>query len=422
MITVAVDCMGGDHGPHVTVPAALEFLARTGDVDVVLVGRREAIDAELATRGKAATKRLRVHHAAELVAMDEPPAQALRYKKDSSMRVAVNLVKSGEAHACVSAGNTGALMAISRFVLKTLDGIDRPAIATVLPNMKRTNTYVLDLGANVDCTAEHLLQFGIMGAMLVAAVEHKERPTVGLLNIGTEDIKGNEAVKQAAGLLRGSGLNFIGNVEGNDIYKGTVDVVVCDGFVGNVALKASEGVAAMLTTTMREEFSRSPLTKMAALIAMPVLRAFRDRLDHRRYNGASLLGLRGIVIKSHGSADAFAFSQALARAVDEVRNSVPQRIAERMGQLQPQMRTTAAVPGPMIYSRIAGTGSYLPERVVTNAEFAARLDTNDAWIRERTGIERRHIAEKSQALERPRAAGEQAALCRQPTSPRISWT
>ncbi|MCD6041954.1 MAG: phosphate acyltransferase PlsX, partial [Burkholderiales bacterium] len=190
--------------------------------------------------------------------------------------------------------------------------------------------------ANVDCTAEHLLQFGIMGAMLVAAVEHKERPTVGLLNIGTEDIKGNEAVKQAAGLLRGSGLNFIGNVEGNDIYKGTVDVVVCDGFVGNVALKASEGVAAMLTTTMREEFSRSPLTRMAALVAMPVLRAFRDRLDHRRYNGASLLGLRGIVIKSHGSADAFAFSQALARAVDEVRNSVPQRIAERMGQLQPQ--------------------------------------------------------------------------------------
>jgi glycerol-3-phosphate acyltransferase PlsX len=188
----------------------------------------------------------------------------------------------------------------------------------------------------VDCTAEHLLQFGIMGAMLVAAVEHKERPTVGLLNIGTEDIKGNEAVKQAAGLLRGSGLNFIGNVEGNDIYKGTVDVVVCDGFVGNVALKASEGVAAMLTTTMREEFSRSPLTRMAALVAMPVLRAFRDRLDHRRYNGASLLGLRGIVIKSHGSADAFAFSQALARAVDEVRNSVPQRIAERMGQLQPQ--------------------------------------------------------------------------------------
>ena len=327
--------MGGDHGPHVTVPAALEFQARLSDVHLVLVGRREAIEAELAARHAKAGERLRVHHAAELVAMDEPPAQALRYKKNSSMRVTVNLVKSGEAHACVSAGNTGALMAISRFVLKTLDGIDRPAIATVLPNMKRTNTYVLDLGANVDCTADHLLQFGIMGAMLVAAVEHKERPTVGLLNIGHEDIKGNEAVKQAAGLLRASGLNFAGNVEGNDIYKGTVDVVVCDGFVGNVALKASEGVAAMLISTMREEFSRSPLTKLAALVAMPVLRAFRDRHDHRRYNGASLLGLRGIVIKSHGSADVFAFGQALERAVDEVRNSVPQRIAERMVQLQP---------------------------------------------------------------------------------------
>jgi glycerol-3-phosphate acyltransferase PlsX len=329
--------MGGDHGPHVTVPAALEFQARLPDVDVVLVGLRDAIEAELAARGSAYGPRLRVHPASEVVAMDEPPAQAMRYKKDSSMRVAINLVKSGEAHACVSAGNTGALMAISRFVLKTLPGIDRPAIATVLPNMRRTNTYVLDLGANVDCTAEHLLQFGIMGAMLAAAVEHKERPTVGLLNIGVEDIKGNEAVKQAAELLRESGLNFAGNVEGNDIYKGTVDVVVCDGFVGNVALKASEGVAQMMATTMREEFARNLLTRAAALIAMPVIRAFRDRLDHRRYNGASLLGLRGIVIKSHGSADVFAFGQALERAVDEVRNNVPQRIAARMSQLPLQL-------------------------------------------------------------------------------------
>jgi len=336
LITVAVDCMGGDHGPHVTVPAALEFQARLPDVDLVLVGLRDAIEAELAVRKATPGPRLRVHHAGEVVAMDEPPAQALRYKKDSSMRVAVNLVKSGEAHACVSAGNTGALMAISRFVLKTLPGIDRPAIATVLPNMRRTSTYVLDLGANVDCTAEHLLQFGIMGAMLVAAVEHKERPSVGLLNIGVEDIKGNEAVKQAAELLRESGLNFAGNVEGNDIYKGSIDVVVCDGFVGNVALKASEGVAQMMASAMREEFSRNLLTRLAALIALPVIRAFRDRLDHRRYNGASLLGLRGIVIKSHGSADVFAFGQALERAVDEVRNNVPQRIASRMSQLQVQ--------------------------------------------------------------------------------------
>jgi len=332
LITVAVDCMGGDHGAHVTVPAALEFQARTPDVEVVLVGQRDAIESHLS----GTNPRVRVHPASEVVAMDEPPAQALRYKKDSSMRVAVNLVKSGEAHACVSAGNTGALMAISRFVLKTLPAIDRPAIATVLPNQRRTNTYVLDLGANVDCGAEHLLQFAIMGAMLVAAVEHKERPSVGLLNIGAEDIKGNEAVKQAAVLLRGSGLNFVGNVEGDDIYKGTVDVVVCDGFVGNVALKASEGVAQMMTTTMREEFSRNPFTKLAALVAMPVIRAFRERLDPRRYNGASLLGLRGIVIKSHGSADVFAFGQALERAVEEVRNNVPQRIAERMSQLQPQ--------------------------------------------------------------------------------------
>ncbi len=324
--------MGGDHGPHGTVPAARDFQARLADVDLVLVGRREAIEAELGSRGAAAGDRLKVHHAAELVAMDEPPAQALRYKKQSSMRLAVDLVKEGQAHACVSAGNTGALMAISRFVLKTLDGIDRPAIATVLPNMKRTNTYVLDLGANVDCTAEHLLQFGIMGAMLVASVEHKERPTVGLLNIGTEDIKGNEAVKQAAGLLRSSGLNFVGNVEGTDIYNGTVDVVVCDGFVGNVALKSSEGVAQMMSATMREEFSRNPLTKLAALVAMPVLSAVRARLDHRRYNGASLLGLRGVVIKSHGSAGVAAFGRALERAVEQVRNDIIRRISQRMAR------------------------------------------------------------------------------------------
>jgi phosphate acyltransferase len=228
-------------------------------------------------------------------------------------------------------------MAISRFVLRTIPGIDRPAIATVLPNMRRGNTYVLDLGANVDCTAEHLLQFAIMGAMLVSAVEHKERPSVGLLNIGVEDIKGNETVKRAAELLRESGLNFSGNVEGDDIYKGTVDVVVCDGFVGNVALKASEGVAQMMATTLREEFSRNLLTRLLAVVALPVIRSFRNRMDHRRYNGASLLGLRGIVIKSHGSADRYAFGQALARAVEEVRNDVPERIAARIAPLVPAL-------------------------------------------------------------------------------------
>ncbi|HVC10669.1 MAG TPA: phosphate acyltransferase PlsX, partial [Burkholderiales bacterium] len=292
-LTVAVDCMGGDHGPHVTVPAVLEFRRRHPACDVVLVGLRDAIEAELAARGAAADARLRLHHASEVVSMDEPPAQALRYKKDSSMRVAANLVKSGEAHACVSAGNTGALLAISRFVLKTLPGIDRPALATVVPNMRGGYTYMLDFGANVDCSADHLLQFAIMGAMLVAAVEHKERPSVGLLNVGVEDIKGNDAVKQAAALLRGSGLNFYGNVEGDDIYKGTTDVVVCDGFVGNVALKASEGVARMMAAALREEFTRNPLRRLAALAALPVLRAVRRRMDPGRYNGASLLGLRG---------------------------------------------------------------------------------------------------------------------------------
>jgi glycerol-3-phosphate acyltransferase PlsX len=322
--------MGGDHGPHVTVPAALEFQARRPDVAVVLVGMPEAIEQELKARGAAPGQRLRVHPASQVVGMDEPPAQALRFKKDSSMRVAINLVKSGGADACVSAGNTGALMAISRFVLKTLPGIDRPAIATVLPNMKGGFTYVLDLGANVDCTPEQLMQFGVMGAMLVAAVEHKERPSVGLLNIGVEDIKGNETVKRAAELLRESGLNFHGNVEGDDIYKGTTDVVVCDGFVGNVLLKASEGVANMIVSFLRQGFTRNPWNMLAAMMARPVRKALRRRMDPGRYNGASLLGLKGIVIKSHGSADAYAFRQALGRAVEEVSNNVPQRIAAQI--------------------------------------------------------------------------------------------
>ena len=333
--------MGGDHGPRVTVAAALEFVARVQDVDIVLVGLREALEAELAAHGKSAGQRLRVHHAAELVAMDEAPAQALRYKKDSSMRVAVNLVKSGDAQACVSAGNTGALMAIARFVLKTLPGVDRPAIASVLPNMLGGYTYVLDLGANVDCTPEQLMQFGVMGAMLVAAVEHKEKPTVGLLNIGVEDIKGNETVKQAAELLRASGLDFRGNVEGDDIYKGTTDVVVCDGFVGNALLKASEGVAKMIVAFLRQEFTRNPWRMLVAWLASPVRNALRARMDPGRYNGASLVGLRGIVIKSHGSADVSAFGHALQNAVEEVRNNVPQRIAERMAGLSRPLQARA---------------------------------------------------------------------------------
>ncbi|GAO37240.1 phosphate acyltransferase [Sulfuricella sp. T08] len=331
-ITVAIDAMGGDHGPHVTVPAALAYLKRDAEVNIVLVGLAGVIETELQSLKASVSPRLRIHHASEVVTMDDPPALSLRNKKDSSMRVAINLVKTGEANACVSAGNTGALMAISRFVLKMLPGIERPAIAGMMPTLNG-HTHVLDLGANVDCTANHLLQFAVMGAMLVSAVEHKEAPTVGLLNIGEEDIKGNEVVKQTAELLRQSHLNFHGNVEGNDIYKGTTDVVVCDGFVGNVALKASEGLVQMLATFLRQEFKRNILTQLAGLIAYPVLSAFKKRLDHRRYNGASLLGLQGVVVKSHGSADSFAFQFAIERAVEEVRNGVLRRINEQMALL-----------------------------------------------------------------------------------------
>ena len=328
-ITVAIDVMGGDHGPHVTVPAALKALKQHSELNIVLVGLTEAIEAELAVCKARVGPRLRIHHAGEVVTMDESPQSALKNKKDSSMRVAINLVKSGEANACVSAGNTGALMATARFVLKTLPGIDRPAIAAVLPNPKGV-TYMLDLGANADCTAEHLLQFAIMGAMLVSCVEHKERPSVGLLNIGSEDIKGNEVVKQAGELLRASHLNFYGNVEGDDIYKGTTDLVVCDGFVGNVALKTSEGLAQMMTRSLMQEFKRSWLTKLMALVSMPVLRAFKRKLDPRRYNGASFLGLRGIVVKSHGGADSLAFEHAIDTAIEEARNGVLRRITEQL--------------------------------------------------------------------------------------------
>ncbi len=323
--------MGGDHGPQVTVPSALEFVRQHTDVRVILVGLADRLQPYL---GDLADPRVVVRHASEVVAMDESPANTLRSKKDSSMRVAIDLVRNGEADACVSAGNTGALMAISRFVLKMLPGIDRPAICSVLPTLKG-QTYVLDLGANVDCTPEHLLQFGLMGASLVSAVEHCERPSVGILNIGEEAIKGNDVVKRAAELLWGSGLNFVGNVEGDGIYKGAADVIVCDGFVGNVTLKASEGVAQLLATFLRQEFRRNLFTKLAALIALPVLKKFKRRVDHRQYNGASLLGLRGIVVKSHGSADALAFTRALQRAADEARNGVLARIGERFAQLNP---------------------------------------------------------------------------------------
>lgn len=321
--------MGGDHGADVTVPAALAALGRDPDLRLVLVGRRELLLRELARHRAHENPRLVLHHADEVVGMDEPPAQALRTKKDSSMRVAINLVKNGEAQAAVSAGNTGALMATARFVLKTLPGIDRPAIITTLPTL-RGHVHMLDLGANVDCTPEQLVQFAIMGSILVSAVEGKPHPRVALLNIGEEDIKGNETVKKAAERLRTSQVNYCGYVEGDEIYLGDMDVIVCDGFVGNVALKTSEGLAQMISQMVKEEFTRSLFRRLSGIVALPVIRAFRRRVDPRQYNGATLIGLTGTVIKSHGGADAFAFEHAIHEAAEEARRQVPQRIAREL--------------------------------------------------------------------------------------------
>ena len=334
-VTIALDAMGGDHGPAVTVPAALAALRSRPDLNLILVGQRAVLEKELARHASAESARLRIQEASQVVGMDEPPAQALRGKKDSSMRVAINLVKNGEAQAVVSAGNTGALMATARFVLKTLPGIDRPAIITAFPTV-HGHVHILDLGANVDSTPEQLLQFGIMGALLVGAVEHKERPLVALLNVGVEDIKGNEVVKKADELFRASALNYHGYVEGDEIFLGKVDVIVCDGFVGNVALKSSEGLARMISQFMKEEFTRSLFAKLAALVALPVLNALRRRLDPRQYNGASLVGLNGIVIKSHGGTDTIGFEYAIRVAAEEVQNQLPQLIGARLTTLQGQ--------------------------------------------------------------------------------------
>ncbi len=338
MITLAVDCMGGDHGPRVTLAACRHFLDQHQDAELLLVGLAESFKDFSHPRGKVVV-------VTEVVSMDDPLEVALRKKKDSSMRVAIQQVKDGAAQAAVSAGNTGALMAIARYLLKTLDGIDRPAIATQLPNAKGGSTTVLDLGANVDCTAEHLLQFAVMGSALVSALKDEKNPSVGLLNIGEEVIKGSEVIKQAGELLRSAAasgdLNFFGNVEGNDIFKGTVDIVVCDGFVGNVALKASEGLASMIGGFLRAEFSRNIFTKFAAICAQPVLTAFKNRVDHRRYNGAALLGLRGLVFKSHGSADEMAFEVALTRAYDAARNNLLDRVQTRIAHAAPLLAATA---------------------------------------------------------------------------------
>jgi glycerol-3-phosphate acyltransferase PlsX len=338
MIVLAVDCMGGDHGPTVTLPACRQFLDGHPDAQLLLVGRPDSL-------GSFVHERARVVPATEVVSMDDAVEVALRKKKDSSMRVAIQQVKDGAAQVAVSAGNTGALMAIARYLLKTLEGIERPAIATQMPNARGTATTVLDLGANVDCTAEHLLQFAVMGSALVSVLNSDKQPSVGLLNIGEEAIKGSDEIKRAGELLRAAAvsgdLNFIGNVEGNDIFKGTADIVVCDGFVGNVALKTSEGLAMMIVQFLREEFSRNLLTKLAGAIAYPVLSALKRRMDHRRYNGAALLGLRGLVFKSHGSADALAFEQAMCRAYDAASNQLLERVQDRIAHAAPLLAEPA---------------------------------------------------------------------------------
>jgi phosphate acyltransferase len=343
-VTIAVDAMGGDHGPRVTVAASLRFLEETADAAIILVGLEHDVRAALASTRSTAKDRITVRAASEVVEMYEPPADALRHKKDSSMRVAINLVKDGSAQACISAGNTGALMAISRFVLKTLPGIDRPAIASQLPT-RTGSTTALDLGANVNCSPEQLVQFAVMGSALVSAIDGVERPSVGLLNIGEEEIKGNDVVKQAGELLKTSGLNFYGNVEGDDLYKGTTHVVVCDGFVGNVALKTSEGLARMLADFLREEFTRNAFRKTLALFALPILNAFRRRVDPRRYNGATLIGLKGIVVKSHGGADALAFRYALKKAYAEAAQGVLERITRRLADMPVPLPAAGKVEG-----------------------------------------------------------------------------
>ncbi len=325
---IALDCMGGDYGVKVTVPTAIHFLKSHSDAHVILVGIADQIDKALKQTPHNAD-RVTVIHAEEVIGMNEGPAQALRTKKNSSMRLAINLIKDGRADACVSAGNTGALMAISRFVLKMLPGIERPAIASFLPTHSG-QVCMLDLGANVDCSAEHLFQFAVMGSCLVSSSGGSNFPSIGLLNIGSEDSKGNEVVKEASELLKHSSLNFKGNVEGTDIYRGTTDVIVCDGFVGNVALKTSEGVAQMLGKYLKEEFHRNPLTKLLGVLTSPVLNRFKERVDHRRYNGASLLGLRGIVVKSHGAADMYSLGFAMQRAYEEVKHSMLDAITDNI--------------------------------------------------------------------------------------------
>jgi phosphate acyltransferase len=330
--TIAIDAMGGDYGPSVTVPAVMRALKTDPELNIILVGDLVAINQHLLKLTKTGRhNRLKLHATSQVVTMDEAPGLALRNKKDSSMRVAIDLVREGIAHACVSAGNTGALMVTARFVLKTLPGIDRPAISAVLPTMKeQTKVRVLDLGANVNSLPEYLFQFAAMGSVLSEAVDNIEHPRVGLLNIGSEEIKGNEQVKKAAELLKASSMNYIGYVEGDAIYQGIADVIVCDGFVGNVALKVTEGVAKLMSHYIKLAFNRNWFTRLSGIAALHVLKGLRKKLDPAYYNGASLVGLRGIVVKSHGSANILAFHHAINEAVLEVKKNIPELIQQKV--------------------------------------------------------------------------------------------
>jgi len=334
--TIAIDAMGGDFGPEVVIPAAARVIRGHKTIRIILVGDETKIRQCLNENNIALNNQIEIVHASEVVEMHDEPGMAIRKKKDSSMRVAINLVREEKAQAAVSAGNTGALMGIAKFVLKTLPGIDRPAISTTIPSITG-HTHMLDLGANVDCSADHLFQFAVMGSVLAEAVDSTAKPRVGLLNIGSEAMKGNAQVKQADALLATAPINYIGYVEGDDIYNGSVDVVVCDGFVGNISLKTSEGVAKMISHFMKDEFGRGLYNKLAALIAMPVLKAFKKRIDPRSYNGASMLGLNGIVIKSHGGADIIGYANAIEIALLEVEKSVPQNIRTKMASLLEQV-------------------------------------------------------------------------------------
>lgn len=336
MATIALDAMGGDYGPEVVIPAAAQVIQKHKALRIILVGDDAQIRRCLSENNIVLDDKIEIVHASEVVEMHDEPAMAIRKKKDSSMRVAINLVHEGKAQAVVSAGNTGALMGIAKFVLKTLPGIDRPAISTTIPSITG-HTHMLDLGANVDCSADHLFQFAVMGSVLAEAMDNLNKPRVGLLNIGSEEMKGNAQVKEADALLATAPINYIGYVEGNDIYNGSVDVVVCDGFVGNISLKTSEGVAKMISHFMKVEFTKGLYNKVAAFFAMPVLNAFKKRIDPRAYNGASMLGLNGIVIKSHGGADVFGYSNAIEIALLEVKKSVPRHIREKMSSLLEQV-------------------------------------------------------------------------------------